>query len=143
MIPVDQTKFGVPDGNCATAAIASILEFGPSDPDFTRLEKAHNEIAKGPANIWTEWWRTVTEVAIPRGFAWVTIGAMDAGGFAPVGFAIANGLGPRGHGHAVVVNSGAVVHDPHPSRAGLINVAYYTVFVPLVPTSLVSTEEMP
>jgi hypothetical protein len=50
--------------------------------------------------------------------------------YAPVGYAIADGDGPRGVRHSVVVLDGQIVHDPHPSRAGLIGKPIY-YYVPL------------
>lgn len=37
---------------------------------------------------------------------------------------IAVGRSERGHGHAVLIdgNSGGMIHDPHPSRAGLVSI---------------------
>lgn len=52
----------------------------------------------------------------------------------PAGYAIAGGPSPRHRdGHAVVVLDGRMVHDPHPSRAGLEEVENYEVLIPLVP----------
>ncbi|HSX22534.1 MAG TPA: hypothetical protein VLE97_07160 [Gaiellaceae bacterium] len=98
---VDQTTYGIDDGNCFPACVASILEiplesvpqvFGPS-PDFLR---------------WL-------------GDRGLSATLYKADNFVPRGYAIAAGPSMRfaGRLHACVVYDGAVVHDPHFSREGL------------------------
>lgn len=50
---------------------------------------------------------------------------------APRGWAISAGESPRGLFHAVVVHDGALVWDPHPSRAGLKRMEDYEVLIPM------------
>jgi hypothetical protein len=50
----------------------------------------------------------------------------------PAGFYILGGQSPRGS-HAVVARGDEVVHDPHPSRAGLLRREDATVLIPLDP----------
>ena len=109
MIPVDQTKFGYPDGNCMSASLASVLQLP--------LEE-------------------VPDLATPD---WISVLAafLEQYGLCPLvspvpvdGLSIACGLGPRGHLHAVVSEGDEVAHDPHPDRTGLLNVHHYVALVP-------------
>ena len=43
------------------------------------------------------------------------------------------GPGPRGCRHVVVGKSGKVVHDPHPSRAGLLEIDEWDLYIPIDP----------
>jgi hypothetical protein len=49
----------------------------------------------------------------------------------PAGYAMAYGPGPRGCEHAVIVYNGELWHDPHSSRAGLLEVNAYEIVVSL------------
>jgi hypothetical protein len=40
------------------------------------------------------------------------------------------GKSPRGVSHVVLYQSGQMVHDPHPSRAGILNITWSAVIVP-------------
>lgn len=116
MKPVDQTRFGgldhPPDerGDCWSACIASLLEIPLSEvPHFVRHDSQDEINAEMAA-----WMGR-------RGFLYLTIST--SGGWTPGEhvFAIASGPGPRGHRHCVVWQGGrGMVHDPHPSRAGLV-----------------------
>jgi hypothetical protein len=50
----------------------------------------------------------------------------------PKGWAMAYGTSPRGYEHAVVVHDGKLWHDPHPSRAGLLDITQYEILVPII-----------
>ncbi len=107
MKPVDQTKYGLHDGDCFTACVASILEL-PIDavPAFVR---------------WGDAWLTCFAGWLASlGLAATRCVAMD-GSPPPPGYSIAGGPSQRfaGRIHACVAWSGVVVHDPHPSRDGL------------------------
>lgn len=116
MIPVDQTRFGGPGsppeslGNCYAACLASILEL-PLDAV--------------PAALGTtdDWWPKLQEWLHPFGLGSISLQVADGDdlGWLPRGaFHVLTGKSPRGDwDHAVVACSGRVVHDPHPSRAGL------------------------
>ena len=109
MRPVDQTGYGVSDGNCLSAALASILEVPvEAVPRFVRVDG--------------------------RLLGWLADRALSASvfpaGTPPAGYSIAVGPSLRFAGlmHACVAYDGAVVHDPHPSREGLpIGAAAYVV----------------
>lgn len=101
MRPVDQTTYGVNDGNCFPACIASILEISIDEvPRFF-----------GPSVDFLRW-------LAPQGLSATRYKGSD---YVPPGYAIAAGPSRRfaGRLHACVAYDGAVVHDPHPSRDGL------------------------
>lgn len=121
MRPVDQTTFGVPGGNCFTACVASLLEL-PIDevpyfmadddwfPGFQQWLKRWGLWAVGFA--WDEKWR-------------------------PDGLCILSGVTvrhPTGL-HSVVARGDAIVHDPHPSRAGLVTRTDVILLVPFDPSA--------
>lgn len=128
MEPVDQTKFGYPEGNCVMACVASILEVELEGlPDLYEREKEGDD----------DWWMTLRHALAEYGWEAVYlhpeyISATDEdrtpADLAPPGLAIACGDSPRedvvndegeNAGHAVVARDGYLAHDPHPSRDGL------------------------
>jgi hypothetical protein len=109
--PVDQTSYGILDGNCFSACIASILEVPLGDVPYFW----------GPRQAWFARWLAGQGLAValyPRGV------------HVPWGYSIAGGPSARfaGRMHACVALDGVVVHDPHPSRDGLpLGVMEYVV----------------
>lgn len=131
MKPVDQAQFGTkpgkPDaGNCFSACIASILELPiTAIPNFATLPDEQDA-----------WDDAIREYLAPFGLWILTLSskAMDGGKWAPLGYHIISGKSPRGGClHSVVGFCGKIVHDPHPSRAGLASVETFSVFVALDP----------
>jgi hypothetical protein len=123
MKPVDQTKFGN-EGNCLAACLASVFECRIEEcPDFDALYKAGKD-----------WWGAMREFCLPSGYSVIHVGV----GWMPrppAGYHLMGGKSPRPdvtHGHLVVVRNGVIVHDPHPSRAGIIKVDDYYLMVPMV-----------
>lgn len=120
MIAVDQTTFGSPHGDCLPACLASILHL--SIADVPRICEA----GEGWLARLADWLR-------PRGLAPLLL----AGGPPPnLGdtLCIVSGASPRGPWlHATVWRGRHMVHDPHPSRAGLESVVDTLVLVPLDP----------
>ncbi len=111
MKPVDQTIYGWPNGNCLSACVASILEM----PTEAVPLSGNGE----------DWWPRLLGWLVDRGLSATKI----EGRSPPRGYAIAFGPSPRlpGQGHTCVAYDGAVVHDPHPSRAGILGVEHYVV----------------
>lgn len=126
MIPIDQTHFvGDPDGmpgNCMQAAIASVLEY-PLDavPHFAAMPEA-------------DWWMAFMDYLSDHDHRITlfadrffetdvyldgTLTAAPLTDWPRERVVIANGMSPRGVRHSVVWQHGELVHDPHPSRAGL------------------------
>jgi hypothetical protein len=101
--PVDQTTYGINDGNCFSACLASILEMPLEEvPSFL-----------GP------YWDNFLPWLAARGLS----ASLYRRDYVPPGYSIAGGPSKRfaGRMHACVAYDGIVVHDPHPSRDGLPN----------------------
>ena len=112
MIPIDQTKFGKPDGDCFAACIASILE--------VPLEELPN--LNGYSD--DEWWlKTQQWVEENTCYSYIEVSITTLEEAAPIfgnSYWIATGKSPRGdYNHAVVFLKGEMVHDPHPDKTGL------------------------
>jgi hypothetical protein len=121
MIPVDQKP-----RQCWEACIASILEVSldsvpviDRDRDWGGLEAwlSHYNIrlASLGFKIIREYVPGDDEIFLIRGYT------------------IQGGVSPRGIGHSVVALDGHMVHDPHPSRAGLTKIDCYDLLIPLDP----------
>jgi hypothetical protein len=97
------------------ACVASLLEVGLDEcPDLYEHEKRGRE-----------WWPVLNEfLRGHRMSAFFTVGT------APAGYAIGNGLGPRGLAHSCVVLDGEIVHDPVPEGGGLCCIDSYIELVP-------------
>jgi len=114
MKPVDQDQLNPPPklplGNCFAACVASLLEVGIGEV----LDDS--ELLEGK-NWWPAWLRWLSQ----RGYGLLHISNNPPAWFFPVaGYSIMSGKSPRGNfGHSVVALDGVMIHDPHPSRAGL------------------------
>ena len=106
MRPVDMTQFHGPGvmGDCMRACVASIIGVDPLVlPPPLPTESLVLELDRA-LRVWG------------RALVWL---AWD-GSYIPDGVLhLMGGPGPRGVGHCVVAAGGELVHDPHPSRAGL------------------------
>lgn len=120
MIPVDQTEFNWPESNCFSACVASILHLPISDvPTFAKYEDP---------------WEHVTTWLKERGFYLYDFALRDPFDTeqAPLGFHIVTGKSPRHETfrHCVVAKGTEIVHDPHPSRAGIETRDEFTCIIP-------------
>ena len=114
---ITQDKYYEPEkglyGNCQQAALASLLGLPLEDvPNFMEAE----------GGFWSSFWKFV----LGRGYAIIELSG-------PRHFNchhLAYGPSPRGCGHAVVYRSGQLVWDPHPSRAGILEVETCCLIVP-------------
>lgn len=119
MRPQHQTLFGGADhpaaerGNCFAACIATLLEVElASLPNFCAW----------PAS---SWWDRTNEYLSEHFGLWLINLPVERPevAWAPENvLRVANGPGPRGHRHSVVYDGKGLVHDPHPSGAGLLSV---------------------
>ena len=130
MKPVDQTRFSpteMPLGNCFGACVASILEAPLSDV----LDDG--EMLQGEL-----WWRTWEAWLNQRGFGLVHLGDYPPAWFLPAkGYSIMSGKSPRGDFlHSVVALNGELVHDPHPSRDGVVNIVDWVILYPHDPVRI-------
>jgi hypothetical protein len=118
VIPVDQTTFGRPHGNCFSACIASIMHVPLADvPTFCAREDEG-------------WWTDFLEWLAPRGMYAL---ALTYGHDRMIdGFHVLSGKSPRGDFmHSVVGWRDKIVHDPHPSRDGLLSRDDCIILVPM------------
>ena len=123
MKPVDQTRFGIPHGNCMAARIASVLE--------VPLDQIHAPPAIEPYNV--DWFEDYCVSLNSLGISLVHLHIGKNQWNVPDGLhCILGGVSPREHEgqimyHSVVGRSRRdgntcyfdIVHDPHPSRDGL------------------------
>lgn len=125
MIPVDQTTFGHPGGNCFSACVASILELPISEvPYFMGDLDESNHVWAKRLDDWLE----------PRGLYALHFNINDRAlhdreNLWPKGFYILNVKSPRGD-HSVVARGPKVVHDPHPKRDWLDEIDGFVLIVP-------------
>lgn len=124
MIPVDQTILSSESdkGNCLAACVASILE--------VPLETVPNFIEE------TSWFSSLRKFLLQHGYH---LFELTPNYSLPV-FHLMIGPGPRSRDgkpihHSVVGKGGVIVHDPHPSKSGLLEVEYFLVFLPVDQTS--------
>lgn len=136
MKKVDQTRTGMPSGNCMEACIASLLEVPLSDvPDLG--DKKDSD--------W-EWCQIVlTNWLVTQGFWWVdfSIGDEKYADFFKKhripdnAWVVLCGDNPDGIAHAVVGQkiSGELlmIHDPNPSRRGIVKIDSIMVLIPIDP----------
>jgi hypothetical protein len=115
MTPTDQEFMHLPEqgqqGDCMRACLASVLDLPIAEvPHFAQLD------AEGNGNFWL----MVAEFCRARGYAFVMMRGRIVWAEDAIHHII-SGPSPRdpaGH-HAVVGRNGQILHDPHPSRAGL------------------------
>lgn len=120
---VDQTRMHDPAsgvaGNCAQAAVATLLGL----PLF-RVD----DFTAGVVGEDRSFWKRFDAFFRERGLGLIRFD----GDYRFDGLHLAGGKSTRGeHGHMVVRRGAEVVHDPHPSRAGLVEVTHTWVVVPL------------
>jgi hypothetical protein len=120
---IKQTTFYQPDdaenpnkGNCTEAAVASLLGI-PLPHKF------------GPSGDVYEFWTDMDACFERHGF-WAL---RKDGDYRPDGLYLASGPSARGCSHMVVMRAGKLVHDPHPSDAGLLKIEHVWLAVPIDP----------
>lgn len=121
MTPVDQSKLYRPDaphrGNCYAAALASLLDIPLwMVPAFEDMRDT---------------WETRTQEWLGRCFGLCMVRTWPDDNPALPEFYMASGLSPRGVRHSVIYSNGTLVHDPHPSRAGIAEVEWNWHLEPL------------
>lgn len=118
MIPVQQTKFGYPGGNCLAACLASIFEVDiDSVPDF------------GDGSGWYDKF----EQYMMEAHDLQPIDIEYPSCHTPIGYHIINGESPRGdYLHAVVGKDGEPVFDPHPDDTEVVKITSLTLFLKVI-----------
>lgn len=125
--PVDQDRFGESEGNCLAACVASLIG--------RPLDEVTEAIGNGKGGeyvngVWTggkHWFDRLTDVLNGWGYS-ISYDTAEI----PQGYSIASGESPRGLYHATVAHNGEIIHDPHPSRAGLLAIESHITIKPLV-----------
>jgi hypothetical protein len=112
MKPVDQTVFTVPGGNCFSACVATLLAIPLDDvPYFMGSFEEEDGV----------WWQRFLAWLKPRGLWAINFKCPPDGDWYPVGEYILSAGSPRGDfDHSVVALGRDIIHDPHPSRDGLV-----------------------
>jgi hypothetical protein len=132
VIPVEQSVFHDPangrHGDCMRAMIASIFELPlQSVPHFFE-DGCDAHTFNSRVNAWLR----------PMNMAYLPIGPIAPHILEHIGVHglhhEASGPAARGVLHACVALDGTVVHDPHPSKAGLLEIEMAGVFVVLDPS---------
>lgn len=124
MIPIKQTKISSEDGsvsgNCFRACFASILEIDiDSIPAFEDMGTEWHEpffMFLNEHNLEFDGTKTINDKTFEVKLN--TYEGID-------GYIIVNGKSPRTYvkrGHSVVYKEGQMVHDPHPSNDGLLEI---------------------
>ena len=131
---VDQTIFADDPkrkGNCVAACVATLLG-EPLDrvPHFIEFGIAYGdsedvkEVSHG-----NNWWAMMLGFLAGRGLWVVELDAVtDAD---PDELMLVAGMSPRGVVHQVIYREGRLWHDPHPSRAGVLDVREVLAIRPL------------
>lgn len=143
MSAVDQTILASDPkrlGNCLAACVATFF-------DITLAEVPHFvELGSDLAGDETDphaWWWTLVGFMSGRGLWPVELGDLSEGEPGEVLFVA--GPSPRGVMHQVLYRDGEMWHDPHPSRAGLLDVTEVLAFRPVLhdhkPTTRGGTDE--
>lgn len=131
MRPVDQTRFGYPEGNCLVACVASIIEVEICDlPDlFDSCRDGDGKRVEGGEH----WFDILNEGVMGHG--WLALWRSAPHEIEhPTEYMIE--VGPSGRsfnedgvdvGHCIVSLDGVMVHDPHPDRSGLCGPTKYWI----------------
>jgi hypothetical protein len=112
-------------GNCWQTCIAGILDLPLEEvPHFVQM---HQSMADVEAS--TRHW------AAGHGYAMVRLGILEVDANADHVLTLLCGESPRGVHHAVIGRGTDVLHDPHPSKAGLGRITDVFAFLPLDPST--------
>ena len=120
IVLVDQTRFGGEDGNCLAACLATLLRLDINEvPGFFSDDEG-------------TWREKMGAWLVARGWGHLCITGAPPKMLGPA-LSIVSGKSPRGDWlHATVWRGCELLHDPHPSRAGLVGEPVDTiVLVPL------------
>ena len=137
MIPVIQTKVGVPGGNCFAACLASLFELPSADdvPNFC-YDVPDGEDWMEPASRWCieQFGFGLFTMRSPEGAEWDDAARYMSQFFERSGaYVIAGVHTARGrHLHAVVMQAGKVIHDPYPGGSEVVGRPVdYTILFPV------------
>lgn len=145
LAPVDQTLFGVPEGNCAVACLATILGLRLKDvPHFCR-----------DVPLDQDWQRATNQWLAQRGLVALTLDIPPDGAMPPMNAlvdgipCIVSGKSPRGDfTHCIVARYRLdeeghwlqYMHDPHPDRTWLRKATSVDFFISVCPASIAGSK---
>lgn len=111
--------------DCFSACLSWLLGLPQDDvPDFTGPDEGG-------------FYRRVADWLRPRGLRMMLIGWPDMPAMLG-GPIIARGLSERNKAHAVVWDDNGLLHDPHPSRAGLVGEPTHAMLIIVLPNAVMS-----
>lgn len=123
MKPLIQTKLHseTKKGNCYATAIACLLECDIEDvPNIEVLFDVPD----------SQWYAVLVDWLEYKGYSHHHSGVKaDYEGFD--GYYLVSGKSPRGVQHCVIYRNGKMVHDPHPSGAGILTEEYWEHLEPI------------
>lgn len=129
LTPVFQRIEGYPYGECVRASYATLLKLPIHEvPRFDPAVLGPGETQRGRERRWlASRGLDLVEISTRAGdkLPEVVLKAM------PEVYHLVSGISPRGLGHRCVGFGGEVVHDPHPSGAGLLTIYSVGLVVPL------------
>lgn len=127
----DAVNGGRAAGDCLRAAVATVL--GADLDDVPHFVQYIDHPAGTDSHLW--YWSLVGFCAA---HGWEVSYTTDG---PPDGWALVDGMSPRGHMHVVVAYDGKVIHDPHPSGGGLISTEGWFTFQQRLPEEASDTCE--
>lgn len=150
MIPVTQTKFVIKNkkeemvvrGNCYAACIASILELPITEvPNVEVLFHVNDTFWAEVMHTYLNsiGWELSSDIMLQRfhpqsGYSFE---GTDENGKIPEYYQykdmyyLVSGMSPRGVQHMCIYQNGKLVHDPHPSRDGILTEEYFESLTPI------------
>jgi hypothetical protein len=121
MKPIQQTKFGNPEGNCLNACIASILECSIDDlPDLAEAERQNKN-----------WFHVLNDYLKEQGYGIILIDSPVPICVPKDCYYIVSGKSHRGLLHSIIHKNGERIFDPHPDNTGILEIEDYIFIVKL------------
>ncbi|HEY9354488.1 MAG TPA: hypothetical protein VIP28_14595, partial [Nocardioides sp.] len=117
-------------GNCVAACVATLLGVSLDEvPHFIEFGIAYGDSETDKVSAGNHWWAMMLGFLAGRGL-WVT--ELESVRHADRGeVLLVCGPSPRGVMHQVLYRDGRLWHDPHPSRAGVLEVREVLAVRPL------------
>lgn len=128
-------------GNCVAACVATALDLPlEAVPHFVEFGIAWGDSDDvHAASSGHHWWAMLLGFMSGKGLWPVELDSVTSGEVGEVLFVA--GKSPRGVMHQVLYRDGRLWHDPHPSRAGVLDVAEVLAFRPLTSFDHTPSEE--
>lgn len=143
MIPVDQSVIdaGSGLGNCFSACVASLLEMPIENVPTFHLRGERDNVWMSRLDAWLEPFglyalhfeiKPAHHEFVTEGIYKLRSAEIPGRGLSvpPNVLYIRAGLSPRGHQHAVIAKGHYIVHDPSPTKTGLLSTAGFCLLIP-------------